>query len=777
MEPRAGNKTIENAKVPSGDEGKSTGKQSIGEGDGDIEMEVERSGDGKPNVFSVLDNDNDNKDGRNTGAKTESTVPGSIINMRKMEDGENEQLKIGNTASRVGPVRARFAGDDKGIHSESRKLDMEEHGDVKPHTKNKVTEQEIAGQDRANANSDHANSDDQIDVTVFFDKNSDKEFINEVNALKAKRKNIKHGKFSSKNNLDAIEDFEVQKSGKKFRRKPVLKNRQFLHLPMGPAIQSSNVDEDSAVTGNAEEEEEEEDASRSKGEIPDGDSEESDEGEAPATGMYDMRDSLPFFSVPVSDQHGYSLLAPFFDPYHESPYPPGFDLVGGDEQAPLIEEDSDFYEPQSYKHEWKRSLPDSLLVDRKLPATASQLTRRFAPFRKTGALIRRRRGIPEQTYIQDARKLSAGSRPSTMVKSKRSTDIASARSRFAELLRKIHERSAWRQGRLALEDLPVASHFARHVILPEHLQLLKQASRHRPRRSLVLSEAEHRHSLIPANAHRAFESHGDRHRTRRRRSVDGIGPGESQKNNRDVDSESANVPVYREKRDKIIEDCDDNEDNDFENEPHVVKRSAIFGDLDSSQSGESRSKRQTDDTDEEYDDDSEGERKETMPQRRRVSSLEETLRKKLLSMKTQSQSVFKLLKRVHEDIARGNTQDLFKLEAEIAAIEKREATREKLGEGVGKIERKLINSKSNKKVAKHRHINEVYENSKAKSVTSETTRRAAESSKGSSSDEDSVDNAEMQEKLAYKNNPDEYLKYGAGNTGVLESWTLVFYGT
>ena len=368
----------------------------------------------------------------------------------------------------------------------------------------------------------------------------------------------------------------------------------------------------------------------------------------------------------------------------------------------------------------------------------------------------------------------------TKLKLKRNTDILFARKRFAELIRKVHERSARNRRSVGHDNIP-ARLFGRHTLLSEGTNFVRPQFHPPNRRRLMKNNIERQHSVAPAD----LPSNIGRSR-RRRRSVGE--PETAVKSQRDelTKTNLANATMYREKRNKIIEDYDDNDTDDFENEPHVVKRSAIFGSLDSSlieeddaefgkeKIGEDpRTKRQADDENEEDGDDAEGERSQ-MASERRVSSLEDTLRKKLLSMKTQSKSVLKLLKRVHEDISVGDTEDLFKLEAEIADIEKQE--KEKLGKFGDREERHPQKSKSHKKTAKPKIREKTKEKLRAKSVTPDIKENARLSSENHK-DDGTVDSVEAQERLAYKQDPDEYLRYGAGNTGVLESWTLVFYGT
>ena len=761
------NASLGSEKIQSAIGGKGVEKMKEESEGGEIEMEVERSGDGRPKDFKEIDYNGGG--GRETGTRPEHGA-GTLLNLRTNGDIGEENFKTGLSLPAVGPVQNKFAGTGNREISGIRNLGVEDLDAAKLHAKNKVSGLGIADQGGPQPDHDQQKSvspDDQIDVTVFFDNNTDQEFLNEVNKIKSEsNRNKKHGKFTSKPNAHGIDDFTIQKASRKSGRKRVGKShgRHFLRVPVGAVIQPPEPEED-----DSSENPEEEENSRSKGEIPDGDVEEEEEGDSPTPSMYDMRESLPFFSVPVADQHGYSLLTQVFDPYQDTPYPPGYDLVGGDEQAPLIEDDTDYYEPQAFRHAWKRSLQESLPTERKFSAMSPKTTIKTALNRQSARnLLRQRREISDGRNFPRIGKLPIDYIPSLRVKSKRTTDVASARERFAELVRKVHERSVKRRSLLGLNNLPSARLFGRHTLLSESANLPARQSRLRHRRSVIPNGVEPKQLTIRQ------PSVGRSRSSRRRRSI-----GEAEpigKPHSDAERLS-NVTVYREKRDKIIDDYDDDENSDFENEPHVVKRSAIFGSLDSSSTEmtgsekggeESRSKRQTDDDNEDEDD---GERRQ-MTSERRVSSLEETLRKKLLSMKTQSKSVLRLLKRVHEDISGGNTDDLFKLEAEIANIEKRE---KKLGKDSEKEDKRSRKDKSHKKKETHRNHDKVDEMLKTKSVTPDMKLNAQFTSDRSYNDD--TDTVEAQEKLAYKQNPDEYLKYGAGNTGVLESWTLVFYGT
>ena len=752
--------------------GKFVDKESKDNEGAEIEMEVERSGDGEMKDFNVIDYNG--KGSRKTGTNSEYGA-GSLLNLRAKGIAGQNSLKIG-------PINSRFS-EDKAENDQVRKLSMEESSSTKPRTKGIVSSQESSDLSHGRKvlggmNPKLESGDDQVDVTVFFDNNSDKDFDNEVSKLKSASKSKKHRKFSSLRKNHGTSDFTIEK----VKTKPVSamssKNLEghFFSLPVGTVMQPSDAEE--------EENPDEEENSRSKGEIPEGDIEEDDEKDSTTTNMYDMREALPFFSMPVTDQHGYSLIAPVFDPYQDSPYQAGLDLVSAEEGAAFIDDENEFYEPQPLKHTWKRSLQESLPMKQKLSSIFPQVAGYSRHDGKNGARpLRRKREISQHAYFPENRKLTDGFRSSVGLKPKRVTGISSARKRFAELVRKVHERSVEKRRLLGHESIP-AGVFGRHTLLSEN-------------RNFVRPKASKIRSVIPGNigqqllvarsdSYPSVGNGGNTRSRRRRRSIDETETSAKSGREELARNRLLDTTVYREKRDKIIDDYDGDGSDDFENEPHVVKRSAIFGSLESSSASENdanvreekikedpRIKRQVDEESEEEGEDSEGERRQ-LASERRVSSLEENLRKKLLSMKTQSRSVLKLLKRVHQDISGGNTEDLFKLEAEIADIEKR--GKEKIDKLSNTEESSSRKSNSHKKKEKHKSHEKSKEKLKAKSITPDIQQNAWLKS-DSDIDVGTLDSGEEQEKLAFKQNPDEYLKYGAGNTGVLESWTLVFYGT
>ena len=775
MDSRVVNATSPNGNAHQAVVGKSGGKRRKDSEADDIEIEVERSGDGKPK-------DSDDFDYSSIRGRTTKRIfendDDSLINSRPDRGTGGSGFVDGKATPDFGPLSSKFGASNGLSESDTGKLVTDDSRSNKLHSKSKVFSEGVPNLSHrqvmpGDASSKSKSPNDQIDVTVFFDNNSDKDFAHEVSDMKSESKSKKHDKFSSLKKDKSNEDFTIQKpqaiSGKgKSARNP---EGRYFSLPVGTVMQPSDIEDEENI--------DEEENSRSKGEIPEGDNEEDDEKDSPSPGMYDMRESLPFFSMPVADQHGYSLLAPVFDPYQDSPYPAGLDIVNAEEQAPFLDDENDFYEPNNLKHTWKRSLPEPLLREQNPPVAASQVNFVEPAFEK----LRQRRGILQQVYLPEIRGPPESPLSSVRSRLKRDTDVVSARKRFAEIIRKVHERSVKRRS-LGHETRP-SRLFGRHTFLSENTHVL-HAQPGQPSLGVVVPHIIKRRSIPAAKVQSSVGNSIDVRSQRRRRSVDETVTDVNLQSDKQIKDKLSNVTVYREKRDKIVDDYDDFDTDDFENEPHVVKRSAIFGSLDSSvdESNDAivrgstvqdpRTKRQADDDDDEEDGaDSEGERRQLVSERR-VSSLEESLRKKLLSMNTQSKSVLKLLKRVHDDISGGNTDDLFKLEAEIAGMEKRE--HEVSGKPNGREEKSSRESKNQKKSEKRKNRERSKEKLKAKSITPYIKHNAQFTSERDSED-GTVDSAEAQEKLAFKQNPDEYLKYGAGNTGVLESWTLVFYGT
>ena len=724
---------------------KEKGKEK--DGDNDIEIEVERSGDGKEKEFTSR-NKNDVGPGRNGQQNLEKpdvADTGSILNMRTIGSGVSGQKMTGVKYRNFGPIGSKFLKITK-EKDVSSVLGMDKKEEPVLDVKN---ERHRHGQEKPD--SDSNNGDDQIDVTVFFDNNSDNDFTSEVKKIEADDGSRKHGTPSSK-----------QRGQAAIERSPGAKYGSMKHLgniAQNFRFQMEEDDDESEAGGFRQSNDE--GNSRSKGEIPESeDDENEDETESSTNGVEDMRDTLPFFTVPVADQHGYSLLTQMFDPFQDGSYTPDFDIVNAEVQAPLVEEDNDYFEPQAYKHEWRRSIPDSF------PSNAKSL----GPNSHTGfphvkdsnlKLLRSRRAVPKQ-------KLAS----SVKIKSKPATDIASARKRFAEIVRRVHENSA-RPSLLGLDRAPVSKRFVDKPML--QTDFAQRPFRNRQRRAVT--DAQQLTLKQQQKSSPDFLREPEIYHKRKRRSVD-TGESESQSQPKDsarVAADSSDRAVYRQKRDKIIDDYDNNgDDGDYENEPHVVKRSAIFGDLDSLQEPENGNKEMR--SRREAEDDESNDEEQPPSRKQKVSSLEDALRTKLLSMKTQSKAVLKLLKRVHEDISSGNTEDLFKLEADIANVEKRDKEKQESSSDDDEEEKKHQKAKKNKKKGKHVDRKKTNQDKlKAKSVTPNV--RPGSQSRPISVNYKTEDSVEAQEKLAYKQDPDEYLKYGAGNTGVLESWTLVFYGT
>ena len=790
------NRTLGNGKLTQpGIEKKLAGqaeKAKDEEGGSDIEIEVERSGDGKERDFSEIDFNNGGKVRPGLAQQEDRNGVGSILNMRTVENGgyvdRNGKLKPGIRYHSLGPVSSKFSGEDKqGLRTlEIDGLDRGNPDQVSdPTVKHRIMDSGNRKPDQGHHKTDQANlkldseigaDDDKIDVTVFFDNDDNEKFMNEVKEMKEKdgREN------SNKKGVDKIKglgNHSVEKGNKKSIRKGSHTHKH--HIPRMPSVALIQPDKEDEEADESEEVSDE-DSARSKGEIPDSDADDNDDDDETSTpGMYDMRESLPFYSVPVADQHGFSLLTPVYDPFQDSSYGQGFDLMNAMEQGRLVEDPNDYYEPQSYRHEWKRSTIPHALPPLQKFFIPNGLHKQPYEHNSNIALLRTRRNDPgnnvPHTFWQTT------SVPRFQTKTRRATSVETARQRFANLVRSVHERPMTDRSLLGLENSPIA----RLLGQKDFAGTRGNVENFRSRRRRSVSDA------AEATSRRADEgSESLKKGARRRRSIN-----EAEKvsdKSKEISSNSlSNATVYREKRDKIIDDYDDDgTDDDFENEPHVVKRSAIFSELGPSQtpkivrvvdddeepdehSQELRTKRESD---EGNDDNFESDRNSS-PHKRKVSSLEDALRKKLLSMKTQSKSVLKLLKRVHEDISSGNTDDLFQLEAEIAKIEKQEDGKRKLESDDETSERKSKKPKNNKKESNRRHENSQREKLKTKSITPKIRPKSTRSSNNDNNEENEEDLTEAQEKLAYKQNPDEYLRYGTGNTGVLESWTLIFYGT
>lgn len=199
------------------------------------------------------------------------------------------------------------------------------------------------------------------------------------------------------------------------------------------------------------------------------------------------------------------------------------------------------------------------------------------------------------------------------------------------------------------------------------------------------------------------------------------------------ENQSAEDELYRPKRSDIIDDVE-SDDND-EDGPHVVKRSAIFSELYPSKrssfvdtgAGQELSptkKYRTDIV------------KDTAADKRsavkKALSLEGTLKQKLFSMKKESSSVLNIMKRVHDDIAVGDSTDLRMLEKQLSKLE----------------------SKSSVSIAESNALKDI-ENEKDSLVRAKVFKKPNK----------------------IQQDPDEYYKYGAAASGQIETWTIKFYGT
>ena len=166
-----------------------------------------------------------------------------------------------------------------------------------------------------------------------------------------------------------------------------------------------------------------------------------------------------------------------------------------------------------------------------------------------------------------------------------------------------------------------------------------------------------------------------------------------------------------------------------DDEPHVVKRSAILSDFYSSPSPVTiqRNNEQVM---------TNSEKRSAI---RKALSLEKALRKKLDSSKEEnnSESTFDVLKRVHSDIANGDAKDLRVLEKELSRMKPEDTKKE-------------LHDEDNEPINNFIKLVEQTENSAArKNIPDE----------------------------AGKQTPEEYYKYGTSSSGILVSWTMKFYGT
>lgn len=272
--------------------------------------------------------------------------------------------------------------------------------------------------------------------------------------------------------------------------------------------------------------------------------------------------------------------------------------------------------------------------------------------------------------------------------------------------------------------------------------------------------------------------------------------------------------LYRQKR-NIIDEDDDGENGDDDDEgPHVVKRSAIFSELypsrqpivssnlknnDNSDNGSDS----VDDSNEDDEDDNKNINKnDDIPKKsnfemiiddftsptilpsiknavsinndntnsnttttlssqniakrsavKKALSLEGTLQRKLVSMRKESSTVLDIIKRVHNDITRGDSKDLRILEKELSKLESSSSLSSSSRSSIQTIQRR----KSEEPLVKLIKLMEQSENSGVRDDVVQV-------GPGETSDDG-------------KQNPDEYYKYGTATSGILVNWTLKFYGT
>ena len=232
--------------------------------------------------------------------------------------------------------------------------------------------------------------------------------------------------------------------------------------------------------------------------------------------------------------------------------------------------------------------------------------------------------------------------------------------------------------------------------------------------------------MYPANEVELEGRHeSDTPLVRRRRSLD-LSDEELPKN---IDRQT-DATLFRFKRDIIEQEDDDDEEG-----PHVVKRSAIISEFypskkpgisttNGKRSSEHRSAKRIINSHKS----NVSSKRSAVRKSTDFDSTEKNSRNKPLSR--ESSSVLNIIKRVHDDIAIGNSKDLRRLESELAKLE---------GISMSESNEQVNNFE---KLAKQR-IN---------TVRAKVTKK-------------------------YREDPDEYYKYGASASGILESWTLHFYGT
>ena len=181
--------------------------------------------------------------------------------------------------------------------------------------------------------------------------------------------------------------------------------------------------------------------------------------------------------------------------------------------------------------------------------------------------------------------------------------------------------------------------------------------------------------------------------------------------------------------DELIRNKRSDEEDEYDDEPHVVKRSAIFSDFYTSPSPAIvRSNNEQAMTN--------SEKRSAI---RKALSLEKALRKKLDFSKEEnnSESTVEVLKRVHSDISNGDAKDLRILEKELLRMKPDDSKKE-------------VNNDDNEPINNFIKLVEQTENSSARKNIPEE---------------------------AGKQTPEEYYKYGTSSSGILVSWTIKFYGT
>ena len=335
--------------------------------------------------------------------------------------------------------------------------------------------------------------------------------------------------------------------------------------------------------------------------------------------------------------------------------------------------------------------------------------------------------------------------------------------------------------------------------MTDSLQTTSDTTKHRRRQSVSDEDTTNASTAIEVTRHRRRRSAPDENTEGMITPIAGLSVkrnavNEAKHRKRRSMSNTDNASLLRQKREEVEDDFGGGNDEDDENDegPHVVKRSAIFSELRPSKTPdvvsedpsdteefsrkskrfiemEESANRTVNEIDEalrslghdkyarsvpDLDSAEEAERRANV---RRTSSLEGVLRKKLLSMNRQSKSVLKLLQRVHKDISTGNAQDLRNLQTQM--IEMEEEQNQQKAEVQSRKPRKVKALSIKKKKVK------------MKSATPKPKNKTLRNT-----EEPNIDKLE-QESSEFKDDPDAYLKYGAGNSGLLESWTLIFYGT